>query len=161
MTGSTENSLGWSGNSTESSYELSQSEDVYDVAISYASKQRPYVEKFNDCVKRRGFTSFYDRTREAQLWGEELPEVLQEVFFRRSKWCVMFISREYVDGVYPKLERRAIIARQIKSRRYLLPVRFDKSEVPGLSPELKYVWAKDYDPEKLAELFEDRFFTEL
>jgi hypothetical protein len=140
---------------------MSQPDSVYDVAISYASEQLGYVEEFNDCVEKKGFTSFFDREKQAQLWGEPLPETLYEVYFRKSKWCVMFISKEYVSKVYPNLERKAIIDRQIRSERYVLPVRFDDSEVPGLSVGIKHVWAKDYTPSKLAALFEERFFTEL
>jgi hypothetical protein len=73
----------------------------------------------------------------------------------------MFISHEYISRVYPNLERRAILDRQLRSERYVLPVRFDDSEVPGLSVGIKYIWARDYSPSKLADLFEERYFTEL
>jgi len=73
----------------------------------------------------------------------------------------MFISHEYVTSVYPNLERKAILDRQIETKRYVLPVRFDDSVVPGLSVGIKYVRTRDYEPPKLADLFEERFFTEL
>jgi hypothetical protein len=143
---------------------LSQTDSIYDVAISYSSKERSqadYVAAFNEEVERRGFSSFFDKQKKAQIWGEHLPENLYEIYRRKSKWCVMFISRDYVVGVYPNLERKAILDRQIKSRRYVLPVRFDNSVVPGLSEGIAYVWAKDYAPVELAALFEERYFTEL
>jgi len=140
---------------------MSQTNFMYSVAISYASEQRDYVAEFNDYIRKKGFTSFFDREKQAQLWGEALPETLYDVYFKKSKWCVMFISREYVSKVYPNLERRAIIDRQLRSERYVLPVRFDDSEVPGLSVGIAYVWAKDYSPSQLADLFENRFFTEI
>ncbi|SRR5713101_1151546 len=140
---------------------MSQPDAVFDVAISYASEQRAYVERFNDSIERKGFTSFYDRKKVAQLWGVYGPDTFYEVYYRKSKWCVMFISHEYVSSVYPNLERKAILDRQIESRRYVLPVRFDDSVVPGLSVGIIYVRAEDFAPEELAELFEDRFFKEL
>lgn len=143
---------------------MSQPDKGFDVAISYSRKQREqreYVEQFNESVLKKGFTSFFDRQKEAQLWGEYLPDKLYDVYRRRSKWCVMFISHDYVTGVYPNLERKAILDRQIHSKRYILPVRFDDSEVPGLSEGIKFVLAKDHSPSALADLFEERFFTEL
>jgi len=139
---------------------LHQPDLVYDIAISYASEQREYVEQFHGSIVRKGLTTFFDRKRIAQLWGEH-QEVLYDVYYRKSKWCVMFISREYVSSVYPNLERRAILDRQLENGRYVLPVRFDDSVVPGLSVGIQYVKASDYGPEQLADLFEERFFTEL
>ena len=133
----------------------------YDVAISYASEQLDYVTRFHESIERKGFTAFFDRKKEARLWGEPLPEALYAVFHRKSKWCVMFISKDYVTSVYPNLERRAILDRQVENGRYVLPVRFDESVVPGLGEGIKYVRAQDYLPEQLADLFQERFFTEL
>ena len=131
----------------------------YSVAISYASEQGDYVTEFNEHIRKKGFTSFLDREKRAQLWGEYLPEALYDVYSKKSKWCVMFISSEYVSKVYPNLERKAIIDRQLRSERYVLPVRFDDSEVPGLSVGISYVLAEDYSPSELADLFEEKYFS--
>jgi hypothetical protein len=43
----------------------------------------------------------------------------------------------------------AAIARRVE---YILPVRFDNVEIPGLMRSVHYVTPQQYDPEQLAEL---------
>jgi hypothetical protein len=63
----------------------------------------------------------------------------------------MFISAEYVAKPWTRHERRAAISRQMKdSAEYILPVRFDYSEVPGLPDTLQYLTADRYTPAALA-----------
>ena len=134
---------------------------TFDVALSYASrkkKQRAYVADVYYYITAKGFEAFQDKARAADLWGEDLKKKLPKVFYRESKWCIMFISKEYRKSTWAMLEKRAILARQTKSPRYVLPVRFDATTIPGLDPDLGYVNAKDYSPSELADLFEKRYF---
>jgi hypothetical protein len=52
----------------------------------------------------------------------------------------MFISADYAEKVWTRHERRSALARVIEEGGdYLLPARFDDTELPGLRPTTAYV----------------------
>jgi hypothetical protein len=64
----------------------------------------------------------------------------------------MFISQDYARKSWPIHERRSAVARALNERReYILPVRFDETELSGLDPSVKALPATDRPPEKLAD----------
>jgi hypothetical protein len=53
---------------------------------------------------------------------------------------VVFVSAEYAARDWIRLERRAALARAARERReYVLPARFDDTQLPGLLPDVSYV----------------------
>ena len=68
----------------------------YDVALSYASEQRQYVEQVADTLSGLGIRPFYDAHEKADLWGKDLYDHLE-------RWMdvgtVRRIRSEYVDRV--------------------------------------------------------------
>jgi len=86
--------------------------------------------------------------------GKDLAEYLQKIFYENAKWCMMFISQQYVSKIWPTHERKSALARQIEVKgRYILPVRFDDTDVPGLDKTIAYQDARRKTSEQLAELF--------
>ena len=70
---------------------------------------------------------------------------------RSSVPVAPFAAKSPTD--WPQHERRAALSRAIKAGGdYVLPVRFDDTEVPGLPDTVQYVKAEDYDPVALATL---------
>ncbi len=123
-----------------------------DVAISFASEQRQYVERVARDLIQSGVNTFYAPLEQYELWGEDLIQYLDRVFREWATLCVMFISKEYVSKVWPKLERQSALARQLESQTiYILPVRFDDTPVPGLSPTIHYLRAADYSESELGD----------
>jgi hypothetical protein len=65
----------------------------------------------------------------------------------------MFISRQYAAKVWPNHERRSALERAIQEKaEYILPARFDATEIPGLSTTIGYIDLRLKTPEQLAEL---------
>ena len=125
----------------------------YEVALSFAGEQRKYVERVARALQSRGVSVFYDDFELVQLWGKDLVEEFQEVFERRAALAVMFISKEYVEKVWPRHERRTILSRAVKEKStYVLPVRFDNTPVPGLPDSIKYERADAHTSEELAAM---------
>lgn len=123
----------------------------YDVALSYAGEDRDYVDQVAAALVEAGLTIFYDRYEEVGLWGKNLQEHLQHVFQRLSRYCIMFISASYARKVWPTLERRAAFAGAMeRGGEYVLPARFDDTEVPGLDPSIKYEDLRARTPVELA-----------
>ena len=125
----------------------------YDVALSFAGENRTYVEKVAVLLKESGVSVFYDGFETAALWGKNLIDHLAQIYRHRSKFVVMFVSKHYVEKAFPTHERqhaqeRALLAKE----EYILPARFDDTEVPGMTSTVAYVDLRNTSPEKLAEL---------
>lgn len=136
-------------------HELRSGEDVpeYQVALSCAGEDRSYVHAVAQFLKRNGVDVFYDEFEEAKLWGKDLYEYLDEVFRTASRYCVMFISEDYARKVWPTHERRSAFARALEEKgEYILPARFDDTEIPGLRATIGYVDLREKTPEELAKL---------
>ena len=129
----------------------------YEVALSFAGEQRPYVEEVARALQSRGIDVFYDGFETVSLWGKSLAEELQRIYEKDSGRVVMFISKEYVEKAWPRHERRSALSRAVQVKReYVLPVRFDDTEVPGLPSDTVYLWAKDYSPAELAAMIAEK-----
>jgi hypothetical protein len=124
----------------------------YDVALSFAGEDREYVEKVAEALKEKGVRTFYDRYEQASLWGNDLYGALDEVYRIKAHLCLMFISKHYVSKVWTSHERKSAQARALtEESEYILPIRFDESEVPGLRPTVSYLLARDWTAFDLAE----------
>jgi virginiamycin B lyase len=127
--------------------------DRFAVALSYASEDRPYVRRVAAALRRLGIASFYDGDLQAELWGRDLTIQLEQVFRRQSRLVVVFASAHYAAKMWPRHELRSALARAVESRgEFLLPARFDDTEVPGLLPTLAYVDCRRTTPRQLAQL---------
>lgn len=130
---------------------------VYDVALSFAGDQRNYVSKVAEQLQDAGLSVFFDSFERVRLWGKSLYEHLDEVYRIRSRYCVMFISEAYGNKVWTTHERRSAQARALKEQReYILPVRFDDTEIPGLLDTIAYVDARKTAPEEVADLVREK-----
>ncbi len=138
---------------TEEVYLGSRTKFEYDVALSFAGEQRDYVERVAKALDETGVTYFYDAREETRIWGKDLAAFLDELFREKARFCVMFLSDDYVRKKWPAWEGRAAIARAVieKHREYVLPVRFDDAEFLGLRPSIKYLDARRLSPEKVAK----------
>lgn len=127
--------------------------DIYEVVLSFAGEDRKYVETVAEYLKNNNVKVFYDRQEEVTLWGKELSEYLDKVYRGPARYCVMFISKHYADKVWPTHERRSAFAKAIEERgEYILPVRFDNTEIEGLRPTIGYVDASKKSPEQLGKM---------
>jgi hypothetical protein len=115
--------------------------DSFDVAISFAGTERAHAEKLADFLRAAGYAVFYDNFYPEQLWGKNLPVFFDEIFRKRARFCVMFVSKEYRDRVWTSLEARSAQARALeeKGSEYILPIRVDDIELEGLLPTIGYV----------------------
>lgn len=126
---------------------------TYEVVLSFAGEDRDFVEEVAAILQGQGVEVFYDRYEEATLWGKDLAEHLDLVYRSSARYCVMFISQHYAEKIWPNHERRSALARAIIEREeYILPARFDDTEVPGIRPTLGYVSLIDKSPEDLGRL---------
>ncbi len=127
--------------------------NAYEIVLSFAGEDRPYVEKVAAILKDNDISLFYDGYEEATLWGKDLHEHLHKVYSGSARYCVMFISKYYAEKVWPTHERRSAFEKAIEAREeYILPARFDDTEIPGLLKTVRYVDLRAKPPEELSRL---------
>jgi hypothetical protein len=126
----------------------------YDVALSFAGTERSHAEELAQRVRDAGFEVFYDGFYPEQLWGKDLASVFDRIYRKESRFCVMFVSREYAERMWTNHERRSAQARALeeKGREYILPVQIDDTDLDGLPPTVGHVALTQYSIEHVAEL---------
>ncbi|MBL9028183.1 MAG: TIR domain-containing protein [Myxococcales bacterium] len=106
----------------------------YEVALSFAGEDRAHAEALAEFLRNEGVTVFYDRYEQADLWGKDLFEHLHDVYSKKARYCVLFASAAYARKVWTDHERRSAQDRalQEKGNAYILPIRLDETEIPGI-----------------------------
>ncbi|MGA3209608.1 MAG: TIR domain-containing protein [Syntrophales bacterium] len=112
----------------------------YQVALSFAGEDRPYVSKVASFLHQRKVRVFYDEYENVSLWGKDLYVHLDEVYRKRARYCVVFLSCHYRKKLWTNHERESAQARAFQEREeYILPVKIDSTEIPGIKPTIGYV----------------------
>lgn len=126
----------------------------YDVALSFAGEERDYVQAVATHLKSSRIKVFYDKFETVELWGEDLYTHLDDIYRNKARFCVMFISKNYQRKSWTNHERQSAQARAFmeKRKKYILPARFDNTEIPGIHSTTKYISLRDYTPQQFAQL---------
>ncbi|SDL16666.1 TIR domain-containing protein [Lentzea albidocapillata subsp. violacea] len=123
----------------------------YDVCLSFAGEDRPYVDEVARHLTELGVTRFYDTDEQADLWGKNLIEHLDQIYRHDSRFCVMFVSEHYARKMWTKHERQSAFDRALVSdTEYVLPVRFDDTDLPALRVGTGYLDLRRLTPRELA-----------
>lgn len=124
----------------------------YDVVLSFAAEDRSIAAALAQELGRRGVSVFYDHDQRAALWGKDLYEHLTYVYRDSARYCVVFISADYVRRHWTTHERRAAQSRAFsEASEYLLPVILDDTEMPGLLNTVGYLRVPPETPVSLAD----------
>ena len=127
-------------------------EKPYDVALSFAGEDRHYAEQLAKRLKAGGYSVFYDEFERAQLWGKDLYVHLSSVYKDQARYCVMFLSEHYARKLWAKHELQSAQARAFQeNEEYILPIRIDDTEIPGILPTVGYL---DLDPMNIGEIYQ-------
>jgi TPR repeat protein len=125
----------------------------WDVALSFASAQRDYVEQVAQVLTAQGVRCFYDADEQIELWGKYLAEELPAIYGEQAAVVVVFASAEYADRDWTRLERRAALTRAVRERReYVLPARFDDISLPGLLSDVVTIDLRGRSPQQFAAM---------
>jgi hypothetical protein len=130
----------------------------YDVALSYACENLPYVQEVADSLWNRGGKVYLaaDEICDTDGLGRKLSDHLVDIFAARADYVVAFISKDYVVKSYPMLELTTVLrVRSEKKRDYLLPVILDGTIPRELADtEIKYKSARGCKPACMARVIE-------
>lgn len=126
--------------------------ESYDVCLSFAGEQRPYVDDVARLLRDNGVRVFYDDFEAATLWGKDLATYLDEIYRKRSRYCVLFASADYVRKTWTHHERASALDRLLRERDdYVLPVRLDDTEIPGLRESIGHLDGRRLSPGEVVQ----------
>jgi hypothetical protein len=112
----------------------------YDIAVSFAGEDRVIVEKFVNALTMYDISVFYDSWEQAQLWGKDLYQYLDLIYQQAARFCIIFVSENCVKKAWTKHELRSAQARAFQQNsEYILPIKLDDTELPGLPNTIAYI----------------------
>jgi hypothetical protein len=125
----------------------------YDVTLSFAGEQRAVVERFATLLKEAGLEVFYDAWNKADLWGRDLYQHLDEIYSKKARFCVLFISADYAAKAWTNHELKSAQTRAFReNKEYILPVRLDDTGIPGMRETVGYLDLRKHTIEEVAEI---------
>jgi hypothetical protein len=129
----------------------------YDVALSFAEEDKDIVDKFADLLRSKDIKVFYDKYEAAELWGKDLIDHLVNIYSRKARYCVMFISQHYPLKKWTNVERMAAQERAFRdANEYILPLRLDDTQVPGITETTGYRDLRQHPMEDIVDLLEQK-----
>lgn len=112
----------------------------FDIAISFAGEDRVVARRLATALKAAGVNVFFDEFAAQKLFGADLVEKLDDIYQHKARFCMPILSANYVRKVWTRHELRSALARAVVAAdEYLLPVRLDDTEVPGIRGTIGYL----------------------
>lgn len=131
----------------------------YDIALSFAGENRAVVAELAEILTVLGIRVFYDDYELADLWGKDLYQHLQSVYCDRAQYCIIFVSEAYGRKLWTRHELKQAQARAFReSQEYILPVRLDDTEIPGLNATTGYIDLRHHSMAELSQIIVQKLF---
>ena len=132
----------------------------YDIALSFAGENRLVAEKLAQLLSAKRVRVFYDKYEQANLWGKDLYQHLQVVYRDKARFCVVFLSEAYAKKLWTKHELRQAQARAFEENtEYILPLKVDDTEIPGINQTVGYLDLRSTPIEQVADLLLQKLNT--
>jgi len=129
----------------------------YDVALSFSGHDRKHAERLANELTTKGIRVFYDAYETGSLWGEDLYTYLADIYSKKAQYCVMFLSQHYSSSLWTSHERRFAQARAFREHSaYILPLKLDDTEIPGIASTTGYVDLRNTTIEEVVLLVESK-----
>lgn len=123
----------------------------FDFALSYASEDRHYVDDIARILKENHVRIYYYPDQQIRSWGTNILTRLNDVYGRKSRYCIIFISEHYRDKKWTSQELYSALEREMYSKNaYILPVKIDDTEIPGIKSTTGYMDLREMTTSELA-----------
>ena len=136
-----------------------QKQFEYDVALSFAGEDRSIVEEVARHLKANATKVFYDRYEQSDLLGKDLYQHFQGIYRDQARYCIIFASHHYAEKLWTNHELRQAQARVFAEQQdYLIPIRIDDTDIPGLNQTVAYLNARDLGAEQIGDIILEKLF---
>ena len=133
---------------------MNESTYSWDVFISHASEDKPFADRLANLLKEMGLNVWYDSF--ILEIGDSLSKKLNEGLLK-SNYGIVVMSRNFFAKDWTQLEVAALLNREIKNRKVILPIWHDISfeEVRELAPLLVDKVARMSEKDSLSKIAQD------
>jgi hypothetical protein len=129
----------------------------YDVALSFASEDRAVAEKFSNLLSEKSIKNFLDEYQAGALWGKDMLDHLVNIYSRKARYCVMFISQYYPLKKWTEVERTSLQKSALRdANEYFLLIRLDDTKVLGITDVTGYRDLRQHSMESIVNLLEQK-----
>jgi hypothetical protein len=129
----------------------------YDVALSFASEDRAVAEEFANLLSDKSIKNFLDEYQAGALWGKDMLDHLVNIYSRKARYCVMFISQYYPLKKWTEVERTSLQESALRdANEYFLLIRLDDIKVPGITEVTGYRDLRQHSMESIVNLLEQK-----
>ncbi len=88
---------------------------------------------------------------------EDLIDHLVNIYSRKARYCVLFISQNYPLKKWTKVERMAAQERALRdANEYILPLKLDDTQVPGIAETTGFRDLREHPMEDIVNLLEQK-----
>jgi hypothetical protein len=135
----------------------SHAEFEYDVALSFAGEDRATADQFANLLTSKDIKVFYDRYEPAALWGKDVVDHMVNLYARKARYCVLFLSQHYPLRKWTEVERTSAQERAFRdANEYILPILLDDVEVAGITETTGYQDLRQHSMESIASVLEQK-----
>src|ERR1044071_134714 len=129
----------------------------YDVALSFAREDRAIADQFAGLLASKDISVFYDTYEPAALWGKDVVAHLVNLYARKARYCVLFLSQHYPLRRWTEEERTSAQERAFReATEYILPILLDDVDVPGLRETPGYRDLRLHSMESIVNVLEEK-----
>jgi GNAT superfamily N-acetyltransferase len=118
----------------------SRSDEIYDAAISFSSKNRELARELARLLKERELRIFYDEDAEPQMLGSEAMGALFDVFNHQASYAIILCSEWTVKSDWAQYEINLAVQRDKRQSHmhapFVIPVRLDDTEIVYLTTKI-------------------------
>jgi RES domain-containing protein len=137
------------------------SKHIYDVALSFAGEDRPYVRQIADFLRSNGIRVFFDEYERANLLGKELISFLEDIYKNKARFVIVFASKSYLLKDWTNHELRSALNRAFSFKHeYVLPIKLDNTKLPGLHDSIGYLSTTDFSLQAVCEILLEKLGAE-
>ena len=124
----------------------------YDFVLSFAGEDREIVEIVRDELRRSGLEVFYDKDEQDHLLGKDLASFFADLFQRKSRFCVVFVSQAYVEKPWCNWERQSALVRQVECMaEYIIPYYLEDVTLPSIPTNIGAGFLRSDPPRAFAQ----------
>jgi hypothetical protein len=131
---------------------MTRNEFEYDVALSFAGPDRGVADNCSEMLKSKGISVFMDEYESADRRGKDTIDHLVNIYSRKARYCVLFISQHYPLNTWTEAQRTEARERALRDENeYILPLQLDNTHVPGITQAAGYTDLRQHPMEEVVD----------
>jgi hypothetical protein len=129
----------------------------YDVAVSFATDDRAVAEELAGLLAARKMKVLRAEYQPVELGGSDFLTYIAEMYRTKAQYCLLLISKHYPLNAWTEAERASAREHALRDPdEYILPLRLDDSEIPGIKDVKGYQDLQQGSMESVVDLLEGK-----